>query len=141
MIAGFFCRRLPAALLRGFANGGLLSSTREAFSASKSSSRKNTSPRTSRSAGIGYFSDFVSLSGTSSMVRAFRVTSSPLRPSPRVAPRTSTPFSYTSESATPSIFNSHRYSGSSPISPRTRASQAVNSSELNALSKLSIRSR
>ena len=47
-------RSEPAALLRGLANGGLPSSTRPALSASKSASRKNTSPRTSSTAGTGY---------------------------------------------------------------------------------------
>ena len=54
--AGFFCRSEPAALLRGLANGGLPSSTRLALSASKSASRKNTSPRTSSTVGTGYSS-------------------------------------------------------------------------------------
>ena len=40
------------------------------------------------------------------MVRRLAVTSSPTSPSPRVAPRTKTPFSYTSEIARPSIFGS-----------------------------------
>ena len=51
--AGFFCRSEPAALLRGLANGGLPSSTRPALSSSKSATRKNTSPRTSSTAGTG----------------------------------------------------------------------------------------
>ena len=41
--------------------------------------------------GTGNSSDPVSRSGTSSMVRALRVTSSPVRPSPRVAARSSRP--------------------------------------------------
>ena len=37
-------------------------------------------------------------------MRAFCVTSSPIRPSPRVTPRVNTPFSYCSDSDNPSIF-------------------------------------
>ena len=37
---GSFCRSEPAAVLRGFANGGLPASTSDALSASKSASRK-----------------------------------------------------------------------------------------------------
>ena len=44
------------------------------------------------------------------MVFRFCVTSSPISPSPRVAPRASAPFSYTSEIASPSIFGSVTYS-------------------------------
>ncbi|CFE61281.1 Uncharacterised protein [Mycobacterium tuberculosis] len=51
--AGSFWRSDPAALLRGLANGALPSSTRLALSAWKSSSRKKTSPRTSRTSGTG----------------------------------------------------------------------------------------
>src|SRR5580693_1467123 len=67
--AGSFCRSDPAALLRGLANGVLPSSTSAALSASKSATRKNTSPRTSRTAGIGYAWLAVNCPGTSSMVR------------------------------------------------------------------------
>ena len=49
--AGFFCRSDPAAALRGFANGALPASTRLSFSASKPATGKNTSPRTSSTAG------------------------------------------------------------------------------------------
>ena len=91
VMAGFFWRSDPAALLRGLANGALPSATRRALSSAKSSSRKNTSPRTSMSEGSGRSSDGVSVTGMSSMVRALRVTSSPVRPSPRVAALTSFP--------------------------------------------------
>ena len=89
--AGFFWRRDPAALLRGLANGGLPSATRLALRFSKSASMKNTSPRTSSTAGVGNFFEARKVSGTSPMVRALSVTSSPTRPSPRVAARSSFP--------------------------------------------------
>jgi hypothetical protein len=74
------------------------------------------------------------------MVRTFGVTSSPVRPSPRVAPRTSRPFSYTSAIASPSTLSSHSNSGCS-ISRCTRSAQACSSSAEKALSSDSIRSR
>ena len=46
--------------------------------------------------------------GTPSIVRTFRVTSSPVRPSPRVAARTSRPRSYSRLIASPSILSSQR---------------------------------
>ena len=93
MTRGSFCRSDPAAVLRGLANGGLPAATSDAFSASKSASRKYTSPRTSTSSGTGNSAVPVSRSGTSSSVRMLSVMSSPVRPSPRVSARTSTPFS------------------------------------------------
>ena len=93
MTRGSFCRSEPAAVLRGFANGGFPSSTSDALSASKSASRKYTSPRTSTSFGTGNSAVPVSRSGTSSRVRMLSVMSSPVRPSPRVSARVSTPFS------------------------------------------------
>ena len=45
-------------------------------------------------------------SGTAWIVLTFGVTSSPVVPSPRVAARTRTPLSYTSETDRPSIFSS-----------------------------------
>ena len=91
MTAGFFCRSEPAALLRGLANGALPSATRLALRLAKSAIMKKTSPRTSSSAGIGNSLDSLRFSGTSLMVRAFSVTSSPTRPSPRVAARSRRP--------------------------------------------------
>ena len=90
---GSFWRRQPAAELRGFANGGLPAATRPALSSSKSASRKNTSPRTSISSGTGNSSALVSRSGMSAEGAHVSVTSSPVRPSPRVSARTSRPFS------------------------------------------------
>ncbi len=90
---GSFCRSDPAAALRGFANGGLPFSTIDSLSFSNASTGRNTSPRTSTRAGTGYSLVPMSLCGMLSIVRTFGVTSSPVRPSPRVAPRTSRPSS------------------------------------------------
>ncbi len=90
MTRGSFCRNEPAAVLRGLANGALPAATNDALSSSNPTTGKNTSPRTSSTAGTDAP---VSTSGMFSMVRTFGVTSSPVRPSPRVAPRTSRPFS------------------------------------------------
>ena len=48
---GSFCRSEPAAALRGLANGALPASTSAALSSAKPATGKNTSPRTSSSAG------------------------------------------------------------------------------------------
>jgi hypothetical protein len=78
-------------------------------------------------------------SGIDLIVLRFWVTSSPISPSPRVAPRTNAPFSYTREIASPSIFGSVTYSMSSlPDSLRTRASHVRSSSGLRALASDSI---
>ena len=90
---GSFCRSEPAAALRGLANGGLPASTIESLSRSKASTGRNTSPRTSTSSGTGNSSVPVSRCGTASIVRTLGVTSSPVRPSPRVSARTSRPSS------------------------------------------------
>ena len=79
---GSFCRSDPAAVLRGLANGALPASTSAALSSSNRATGKNTSPRTSSTLGM---SSPVSRSGTTSMVRRLGVTSSPVRPSPRVS--------------------------------------------------------
>ena len=63
-------------------------------------------------------------SGTAAIVRRFAVTSSPRAPSPRVAPRVKTPFSYTSETAEPSTFGSSTYATGSSVSSRLRTSSA-----------------
>ena len=49
------------------------------------------------------------------MVLTLCVISSPIVPSPRVAPLTSCPFLYNRETLKPSILSSHTYSGSSTI--------------------------
>ncbi len=90
---GSFCRSEPDAVLRGLAYGGLPASTSCALSSANFSSGKKTSPRTSTRCGKGTSGVTVSWPGTPMTVRTFIVRSSPVRPSPRVAPRTSLPFS------------------------------------------------
>ena len=53
---GSFCRSDPAAALRGLANTGLPASVIDTLSRSKASVGRNTSPRTSTSAGTGWSS-------------------------------------------------------------------------------------
>ena len=86
---GSFCRSEPAAPLRGLANGGLPASSSRPLSSWNAATGRNTSPRTSS---VGGTSGPVSRIGTAPIVRMFGVTSSPVEPSPRVAPRTSAPF-------------------------------------------------
>ena len=87
---GSFCRRDPAAPLRGLANNGLPNSSNESLSSLKAANGKKTSPRTSMSAG-----GFVAFNacGRFLIVLTLSVTSSPVTPFPRVRPRTSCPFS------------------------------------------------
>lgn len=98
---GSSCRREPAAALRGLAKRGSPRRSRSSLRAWNTFLGMNTSPRT------------ISLAGASGMtmgidrtVRRFSVTSSPTRPSPRVAPRTKTPSSYSSATERPSTFGS-----------------------------------
>ena len=74
------CFMVPAAALRGLAKRGSPRWSRSRFSSSQRRRDRNTSPRTSRSAGAAPGR----VSGMSAMVRAFSVTSSPVSPSPRV---------------------------------------------------------
>ena len=60
----------------------------------------------------------------SPIVRRLAVTSSPWMPSPRVAPRASTPFSYVRLMARPSIFGSTTYATGSSEPRRFRTSSA-----------------
>ena len=90
---GFFWRSEPAAELRGLANIALPASTSDSLSRSKALTGKKTSPRTSSSLGVGKSSLAASRWGIESMVLTFGVTSSPVRPSPRVRARTSRPSS------------------------------------------------
>ena len=85
-----FWRSEPAAALRGFGVGFFPSATRRSFSSRKPESGMYTSPRTSRSGGTSSPS---MRSGIALIVRRLTVTSSPISPSPRVAPRVKTPFS------------------------------------------------
>ena len=78
-------RRLPAAALRGFTNSFSPRSRWRAFMRSKSARSMSTSPRTSRRAGA---LRRAACSGSVRTVRRFAVTSSPVVPSPRVAPCT-----------------------------------------------------
>ena len=87
---GSFWRNEPAAALRGLAKGAFPASTRPALRSPNASMGKNTSPRTSTSRGT---SSPASSVGTPSMVRTLSVTSSPVRPSPRVRARVRRPSS------------------------------------------------
>ena len=90
--SGSSWRSDPAAPLRGFASGRPPVSRMRALYASKPARGMYTSPRTSRTAGIPAC-PVRSFSGISPIVRRFAVTSSPVAPSPRVAPRANTPCS------------------------------------------------
>ena len=70
-------------------------------------------------------------------VRRFSVTSSPVTPSPRVAPRTKTPFSYSRDMERPSILGSTQYSRPSGRAASMRSSKAVSSSKENTSVRLS----
>ncbi len=129
---GFFCRRLPAAALRGFLNGFSSRSSCALTSSSKLLRGMYTSPRTSMNAGAS-----VSLSGIERTVRRLAVTSSPTKPSPRVEPRTNTPSRYSRETDSPSILGSTTYTGSGTVS-RTRRSNSSISSSLNTSCRLPI---
>ena len=85
---GSFCRSDPAAALRGLAKAGLPASCSDSLSRSKAAAGRNTSPRTSSSSGT---SSPVSRAGTDLIVFTLGVTSSPVRPSPRVAALTRRP--------------------------------------------------
>ncbi len=107
VILGSSCLSVPAAALRGFRNGSSPASSRSRFTRSNSAIGKYTSPRTSSTSGTDEAPrPAASTSGTARMVRTFAVTSSPLTPSPRVSARTSTPRSYRSDIAIPSILAS-----------------------------------
>ena len=88
VIRGSFCRSEPAAEFRGLANAALPASSSDSFSLPNASTGMNTSPLTSSTAGCPVP---VSRAGMEEMVRMFGVTSSPVRPSPRVAALTSAP--------------------------------------------------
>jgi len=90
--AGSFCRSDPAAVLRGLAYGAWPAATSFSLSAAKSATPMNTSPRISMTSGWVAGSP-PRRCGMLSIVRTLADTSSPVRPSPRVAARTSRPFS------------------------------------------------
>ncbi len=85
---GSFCRSEPAAELRGLAKAALPASSSDSFSFPNASTGMNTSPRTSSTAG---WPEPFSRAGMAAMVRMLGVTSSPVRPSPRVAAPASAP--------------------------------------------------
>ncbi len=85
---GSFCRSDPAAAFRGFANGRWPLAVSSSFSPSNAFTGKYISPRTSIRAGGSFSSSF---GGTPRTVRTLAVMSSPVTPSPRVAPRTKAP--------------------------------------------------
>ncbi len=82
-----------------------------------------------------------SRSGTAAIVRRFSVTSSPVTPSPRVAPTVKRPSSYCNEIARPSSFGSATKRIGSVMSRWIRVPHANSSSRENALSSDSMRSR
>ena len=83
-------RNEPAEELRGLAKSRPPASAWRLLSASNAASGMYTSPRTSITSGTFFPLSFF---GRSFSVRTFSVTSSPTRPSPRVAAWTYTPFS------------------------------------------------
>ena len=124
--------------MRGFANVGVPASSNERFSFANSSRGMKTSPRTSRSSadasGPG-----LSTFGMERIVLRLAVMSSPIRPSPRVAPRTKRPRSYTRATPRPSIFGSQTYWNFAPGKARPRrVSNSRRSSGVVALSSESI---
>ena len=130
-IFGSSCRSEPAAALRGLAKRGFPACSCCAFSASNDARGMNTSPRTISRDGAPS-----SRIGMEWMVLRFSVTSSPMSPSPRVAPRAKTPSRYSSATESPSTFGSTEYSASGS-SARTRASNSRSSSSENTSCKLS----
>ena len=131
---GSFCRREPAAALRGLAKRDLPASSSESLSSAKAAKGKKTSPRTSINAGT--FLPF-NVCGNPLIVFTFSVTSSPVTPLPRVNALTSSPFSYFKLIARPSTLSSHKYVGAF-ASFSTRSNQPVSSSASKTLSKLII---
>ncbi len=108
MILESFWRSDPAAELRGLAKVFSPASSWRALSCSNDDTGMYTSPRTSSTDGMGPRRlGQVSRSGTAPMVATLAVTSSPVRPSPRVAACTRRPSSYTRDMASPSILSSH----------------------------------
>src|SRR5438270_324138 len=89
-MAEFFWRSDPAAALRGFGASFWFVPARRSFSSRNPEMGRYTSPRTSITAGRSPSRR----NGIALIVRRFGETSSPWTPSPRVAPRTNTPFSY-----------------------------------------------
>ncbi len=82
---GSFWRRLPAPALRGLTNNRSPAAAASSFMRSKLATGRYTSPRTSMTSGTGASARATSRLGTTAIVATLAVTSSPVRPSPRVA--------------------------------------------------------
>ncbi|GJD17990.1 hypothetical protein RIVM261_029460 [Rivularia sp. IAM M-261] len=125
--------------LRGLANTDSEAFCRSSLICLNTLSGKKASPRTSiRSGMTSSKASAFNRKGMERIVRTFCVMSSPVTPSPRVAPRVNIPFSYVKASALPSIFSSQTYPTLSTGANcrRQRVSQFFNSSTLKAFSKL-----
>ena len=90
MTEASFCRSDPAAELRGLTKRRSPASACRRLSSSKAEMGMYTSPRTSMISGGGPTSGLSDV-GMSAMVATLAVTSSPVRPSPRVAAWTNRP--------------------------------------------------
>ena len=110
---------------------------RGALSAWNSSTGMNTSPRTSTMSG---WPSPASFSGMPVTRRALSVTSSPMRPSPRVAAEVRIPRSYRRLIARPSILSSVSQRTSRPAAATVFSHHATSSSAEKTLSRLSMRS-
>ena len=88
---GSFCRSEPAAALRGLANGALPASTR--LRVELLEGLDGEEDLAAHLDELGMVACPASRCGMPSIVRTLWVTSSPVRPSPRVAARTSRPCS------------------------------------------------
>ncbi len=121
MIDESFWRSEPAAAFLGFGASFWPSSATRSFSSRKPEIGMYTSPRTSATGG-GPLPRM--RRGTEEIVRRLTVTSSPWRPSPRVAPRVRRPPSYVRLIASPSIFGSVTNATGSSESSRLRTSSA-----------------
>ena len=127
------CWRMdPAAALRGLASNGSPLTSRCALTDSNDSWDIYTSPRTIKRAGA-----FSSFCGRFRNVLKFSVTSSPTVPSPLVAPRTKTPFSYSKDMDSPSIFGSTTYECEAERDASILSPNAYSSSKLNTSCRLS----
>ena len=133
-----FWRRLPAAALRAFVKSRSPAAPCRRLSSSNAASGMNTSPRTSSSDGTRLPN---SRAGAAAIVRRFSVTSSPVRPSPRVAPTEKRPSRYCNEIARPSSFGSATKRIAPGTNRSSRPPQATSSSRENALSSDNIGTR
>ena len=116
---------VPEAAFLGLAKRGSPFNSLSLLILSNSFLGRKISPLTSNFSGI--FPPLISI-GMFLMVLIFSVTTSPLLPSPLVTARINLPFSYTRLMATPSNFNSQKYSKSLCPSPFTTLSSKANNS-------------